>query len=247
MGHSDLEITRLITVTLNLLNKKLITIEELESLKLETNRNNVWFRISFNYFGNYNYKDALNIQMWWKRNTKNYCASIKRLYDQKKKIKLEIFLNSEDVVNLKNFEKNYRIYKNDSKTRKKFSQPFDDYISRILQNYGIKCWLRCKYNWFNEFSLSHSYWRGLFKCISTGCNQEYSLYIDKRFGLDTKNVIIIVEFENNTCHIDKIDKNIRVFGEKRREEAVKINSNGVLNYTADNFIENLALDENGNY
>ena len=101
--------------------------------------------------------------------------------------------------------------------------------------------------WFNEFSLSHSYWRGLFKCISTGCNQEYSLCIDKRFGLDTKNVIIIVEFENNTCHIDKIEKNIRVFGEKRREEAVKINSNGVLNYTADNFIENLALDENGNY
>ena len=65
--------------------------------------------------------------------------------------------------------------------RKKFKTEFDNILSQHLQNLGLKCWLRCKYNWFREINsqkISSPLWRGLFKCIDKDCKNTFEAKIE---------------------------------------------------------------------
>ena len=240
-NKSKLEVNRLVQVTNQLLNDKIIKISELENTKLLSNKSNVWFIICVSYFGNYVYKNALNIFSWWTRDSEKFKSKIRNAILQEKSNKTEIILLTDQLDIIKNYAKDYRIFKNDSKLRKKFSRPFDDFISEILQKKGFNCWLKCKYNWFSKsFNKKNNknFWKGVYNCISKDCSNIFVCYIREPFVFEDKCVKIEIEYEENFKHKEKVHKTIRIIGDERIEESWKINSNGSLDYMNENIILN---------
>ena len=146
-------------------------------------RKNIFNQICIDIFGNnFEYKDCLRLHKWWLKNTNNFRNLIyehtAKMNCSKKSIVLD--LDVQDLKLLKNLIGDYKIMKTKSCIRRKFKKEFDNFISLKLQNLGLKCWLKCKSNWFkknNSRKISAAFWKGTFVCIDNECKNLFKATI----------------------------------------------------------------------
>ena len=204
----------------------------LQGHSLNRSLENIFFKISERIYGNNstkeNFKETAKLFFWWKRNTYDF----RKLVEEKISLvdsdisnteKFEIKLSQSTWLFLQNFKKTYLINDKSGKImRKKFSTEFDDYISKILQDKGIMCWMRSKYNWFrSENSQKNSvFWRGKFNCLDPECNNTFNLTIEKQEFIN--DIVIKIDFTSRYQHKEKFNPRPRCFGKSRTEEAKKI-------------------------
>jgi hypothetical protein len=124
------------------------------------------------------------------------------------------------------------------KRRKTFLSTFDNLLTLKLQKNGIKCWLKCRSNWFSKEGGNNAHaWKGSFNCVSEKCDILYEAVINESIRINT-NVCIDVTWCGLANH-DKIIKNIRCSGSTRFAVAMESIAKGVANYQIDQ-----KLDEN---
>lgn len=127
------------------------------------------------------------------------------------------------------------------KSRKKFLVGFDRVLAKKLQSNGIKCWIKCEYNWFGAEKFNRLYWTGLYKCSS--CNIKYKCCIES-FPCN-KSIELLVRWEGDCSHDKLTDSKSqkRIEGLTRLTFAQKIIADGCLNLTANEFLDAKNLDE----
>ena len=256
MGQSDLSIDKLVKITVEVL--LLNNLKTLDNINLSRKSDNIWSQLSYKYFNNYDYKNSLNVANWWKRNVKKYADIIKNIFvDQKIEHKhsfhnnsasktVILKFNSTEFLSLKSFVGNYE--------RPKFKSEFDDFLSEKIQNLGIKCWLKCKFNWFRNSNKNNlnACWRGVFVCINhPNCLNKFEALMftnnDLLNNSTTNNFFHIFEkelftitlnYEQQTVHDTFLKKEIRCTGKKREEQNLEILQHGLTNSQTNNVIFN---------
>lgn len=126
---------------------------------------------------------------------------------------------------------------------------FSNFLSEKLQNYGIKCWLKCNYNWLKKKSSQKTtspFWKGIFSCVN--CKKRFFATIHKELedSKQNKDVIIFVNFEDISKHDDKIKPRIRCKGDKRLELAKELMYESTSNVISKNILGNYKKPINGN-
>ncbi len=61
--------------------------------------------------------------------------------------------------------------------KRRLGKGFSDYISGKLQDTGIKCWLKCYYNWILQVIKNSVIWHGIYNCINKSCNKEFKIVL----------------------------------------------------------------------
>ena len=252
MGYSNIALDDLVKVTLKVMVENNLT--DLNNFKLTRSHSNIWHMISSKYFKNNEYRNAKNVYSWWQRNTKNYKRIINNLINEKEiqeKCNLIVHINYEDWIILLTYIGDYK--------RKKFRSEFDDFLSEKLQQKGLKCWLKCKYNWFRESTCSKinkEFWRGIFTCVDDNCLNEFEALINENI-IEKRNetfdeilkkdfFVINVFFYEKTFHEEKIKRKQRCFGKYRKQQLNEILASGLTNCQSNNIIFNQIYSDRGN-
>jgi hypothetical protein len=171
MVKSGIEIETLIDVTLNYMRLNKLNIDQLDDSKpskaIKNRETNHWYKLAKEYYKKdiLLEKDILNIFSWWKRDTANYRSQvISRLEKQLIKkcssstvidtdysdsilsniIEKEFVLKEEDFLKIRSFIIN--------KKRPVLNYKFTSFLSSILQQNGINCWLKNKHNYLRKLS-----------------------------------------------------------------------------------------------
>jgi hypothetical protein len=259
---SNLDIKKLVQITIRTILKYNVNLDQ-EPLKRPKNLNDptildVWNKISYEFFKTIEYKNTLNIFSWWHRNTNKYASIVRAKMkefeedtamewepsEEISKNEIKIQLSDQDIEKLESFVRQYQL-------RFRFDTKFDNFLSERLQQYGIKCWLRSKSNWFKKQSsqkISAPYWRGLFSCSESKCTNTFKAYIKNELK---KNSSIIFSRKINQAEnciyvcLDKASNNhdliipkVRCSGKERSEQELEILAKGVTNVVIDNSIHN---------
>ena len=260
----DQDLKKLVYVTINLINKN--NIKNLNDLKLTRKGNDIWHQIGLEYKNENSYKNVLNIFTRWKRNTKNYREDVLILLNREKenseyeeKMNLsnedEILLNQTDptlkktiIVEISENEwKSINQFVSNGK-RKKLNQSFSNFLSDKLQQNGLKCWLKSKYNWLSQSKcLTKPFAYGIYICVDENCKNKFQVHFDclgkilnvnHQSGMEKNIKRIFVSYEEKTIHFKKVMKTAFCSGIEREEESKKIMSLGLSNTLTHNILEN---------
>lgn len=139
-----------------------------------------------------------------------------------------------------------------SKSRSSFNVHFDDFLNVKLQEKGLNCWLKNKFNYFrgnNNTKNIEKLWSGKYTCIQNGCDNDFSAYIlnsnlNEKFD-EMDEASIHVRFFDKSSHKDKVKKNIRCAGTEREKQKLFVCSNGLSNTLSENILHNNSIGENG--
>ena len=206
--------------------------------------NNIWNIICLKLFNNISYAEANKIfKIWHNKTSKlaeqvlSLCGSIengdKNGGNGSNPISLAI--SAVDWVILSTYIVN--------SPRRRFTSQFTDFLSEKLQENGIKCWLRCSYNWFKKSDSQKSsspFWQGVYKCTDPSCSNTFSAFIHSIIQYESSNcVIIFVDVnEGNTKHKNIVLKKIRCIRDERLAQAKEIALDTSLNCHAKNILHN---------
>ena len=211
---------------------------------------NFWNMLSLRYFKKITFQNALKLNKSWHRLTSGYAKQVNTCYtntncvSSEENIQFKIKFTPEEWVILQTF-----VVRN---IRSSFSHQFSDFLSKKLQNIGIKCWVRCKHNWFrrNKSRKANSpFWNGVYICIDSKCKQIFKTTIIEPLEINSlKDVILFVEKNNEESHTEKISKNIVCSSLKRISQANELFINKPLNCKTSNILHNVLQDnQNGLY
>lgn len=127
--------------------------------------------------------------------------------------------------------------------RKRINNKFaNDFLTKIIAKYNLKCVLSCKYNWLKADSSRKkdcTYWRGIFFCIN--CKTNYKTEIKNQPNLCDKNTFLEIEFDD--ILLCKELKKTRYNGEKREILANEIKLKGYSKLKSENIIYNSAFPD----
>ena len=245
MSFSKFNLEKLIQITKDILVKNKIF--SLEKIKLSRKPENIWKQIALNYFENDSHTNAFCIYQWFQRNYQNFATFIEDItnsaenVDQKTKHEfIELKIDQSEILKLKSYIGNYN--------RSKFKKDFDVFLSKKLQILGIKCWLKCKYNWFSKSTCTKNpYWKGVFECIDPNCPNVFKASINKIFDQNdsifllnerNKTLSIRIQYTQNNIHKKFLTKNIKCSGKSREEQNTEILAYGLTNCQTNNVIFN---------
>lgn len=165
MSQTKMNIKKLVNIAKEILSEDIISnIDEIPLSR--TDLNNIWNKISQEYYGNIEFKNSLNIKSWWVRNTNNFRTILKNILQNK-----EQTIKKKYSIDIDHKEWIYLQGQISSSGRERFKVGMSHFLSKKLQERGVKCYLTCKYNWFKEKKSQKTespYWKGLYVCTEKG-------------------------------------------------------------------------------
>jgi hypothetical protein len=197
-------------------------------------REGVWGVLSKMCTGEYSFKEAIYIKYLWEKakksklsnNVRNYLIQEykrSKLDDELSEFRIEIAQST--LTEIYGTESNFidlsfnsslwcdllKHYVTVSGKRKRFKVNFDNILTSKLQEAGVNCWLKSKWNW-----LSHQgkKWNGVYGCLLEDCDIEYKCHLDS-IGVDG-NAKIIVNWKDSDNFHEKITKIKRFEGERNK-------------------------------
>lgn len=146
MKTTQINLNKLFTITVNVMLKHSIT--DLACFKMKkSDQSNIWNVICFEYLNSYDNLFSKTLYNWWHRDTNKYNSIVKNrlsfLCEISSDKTIIIEIESEKWIEM---EKNIGNYNN----RKTFKVHFHDFLSQKVQENGINCWFKCKFNWFRS-------------------------------------------------------------------------------------------------
>ncbi|CAF1061763.1 unnamed protein product [Brachionus calyciflorus] len=203
-------------------------IDPIKFPKLSRSDDNVWSKISENYFGIKSHANALIIFTWYRRNTQNFAKNVE--------IEIENSLKADplkcDTENFENIEiiftkSDFNRFKVSGTERKRLLVDFEEAINIKLSQQGFNCYFRNNYNWFKKEndSKKKEIWSGLYTCIEPSCSNFIKTSILDR---NKENITVFVLYSGINDH-EKINKKLRVSGIERKKLGIRLKADGVLN------------------
>ena len=170
----------------------------------------------------------------WKRNTSSYKTVVIESINIKNQSKIEIQFNT--------LESNHILEKflsNTSKTRLLLG--FTNILSDKMQRSGIKCWLKCRSNYFLKGNNKN--WVGKYGCVDSNC----SLIYNASGTFNSQNVILNVSWNGIIPSHEKLSPKLRISGEKRKKQALTLMADGINATRSNNILFNSKNDEISKY
>ena len=161
----------------------------------------------------------------------------------KKKVLISLNLTNERVISVKFTPEEWGHMLNTATNaaKCKFLVKFDDFLSKKLQDHGLKCWLRSNGN--NRLKKT-VLWEGKFTCMENKCEIfDYRCFAEKNMGND---VSVHVIYRNNIVSHDKLINKLRVTGNERFNQKFSLAANGILNTQAFNSNYNKEINDPSN-
>lgn len=225
-NRKNINFHKLVQITIEfLISENLVPDELTGSCRGEDNK---WGKLCTKFFGSYRLKDSLYISTAWKRDMESYKTRVKDAwFERSKKI---ITLSTNEKNELKDFIQTFK------DGRKNFSSKFTSFISRKLQNLGLKCWLSCKSNWFRKEGSrkNGAFWNGSYFCIE--CGKKFKIIIKSE---DMETIHVVDSIQECNLHQEFVcEPKKRITGVKRQLIAQEIVSKGICNFRAENFLSN---------
>ena len=160
-----------------------------------------------------------------------------------------INLNKNEVEHIRSF---IRLFS--PADRKRFSSQFDDFLSKMLQDKGIRCWLKNLHNCFLKNTSNPKkktyIWRGKYVCVDKDCSNIFSAYMYNKTPYedisDIQDASLHVFYKKEPKHLTKINKRVRCTGASRDKQKQDLCSNGLTNTLSENVIFNSSNTENSN-
>ena len=110
----------------------------------------------------------------------------------------------------------------------------------LLQQKGIKCALRCSWNWFKKAS-SRKYkiplWKGTYLCKEAGCQNKFFLSVEACNKSDSLMLTISYSSDIN-IHDDFVSNSKRFSGKERDQIELEVFANGTSKMYNKNIIAN---------
>jgi hypothetical protein len=257
-----IKIKKLTKLMVYFIEKYKININEVHKVALARNKlKSFWLDISVRYFGYKSYVKQCLTRLWWLRNKDGIKTATLKEFKKKHN-----FNDDDDMMNIKknivlnninNDSKMFYIIKfemdewkflienclSTSQIRKKFTSKFDSALSIKLQEFGVKCWLKHSYNWFNESS-SAVFWRGKFHCIS--CLSIFEAIIENNNVNNTESVYIQLTYNDAlilTKHEEFMnpDRMKKITGKEREQLGIELLAFGTSNVISNNTVYNFNL------
>ncbi|CAF0843732.1 unnamed protein product [Brachionus calyciflorus] len=228
-----INLPRLVDITFKFLITNKISPDEM--IGSARGENNIWGRLSIEFFGEFSFTDSMFIQTLWKRDKDAFKTLVTERFNLRSEIKKNDKKQVSDIlIELEN--KNPEDFvKEDKDGREWLSAEFSSFISQKVQNSGIKCWLKCNYNWLRKKDgrKKGNYWNGKYSCIS--CKNEFKLWIsrEKSLYLHLKPLIFTGKHSEFILPKEK-----RITDHARLQLSYKIKSVGIANFRAENTFEN---------
>lgn len=237
----QLDIDKLAHITAKYLHRQ--QLKSLGDVKLsrKLNSENLYDQICLEYFQNADYKNKYRLYQLWNRNSYLFSDKVNTCL-----IKLVSEIESVILIEFSHDEWQNEINKNKEQygNRSKFTADFSVALSIKLQEQGIKCWIKCSYNWFKQKDSRFKnapFWRGKYTCIKEPiCKNNFLAEIVKNYDLNQEKKIQIqlkCSIKSNE-HKDFIKYSPRCSGEKRNDIAKEIMSIGIMNVQTNNIIHN---------
>lgn len=117
-----------------------------------------------------------------------------------------------------------------------------------MQQNGLKCWLKSKYNWLSQSKcLTKPFASGIYICVDENCKNKFQVHFDclgKILNVNDQSCMeknikrIYVSYEEKTIHFEKVMKIAFCSGKEREAESNKIMSLGLSNSLTHNILEN---------
>ena len=245
---------KLIISTIETLNKFKTTNSDLIALTRKPIIDNLWNHICFNLYGNINYINALNVFTMWQRDTLKYSTTIRNILRERSSLINEnnskTLIITIDYLNWKVLQAFIKNYNN----RLKFAKEFDNFLAQKIQDLGIKCWLKCSFNWFSSYESRKQTptWRGIYSCQEAECMNRFEATIfNKNILLDQheesfKDILIFVKFIETSSHTEAVLKRISCRGKQREEQGLNLLAFKTTMVQSDNILNNkLKSNHNG--
>lgn len=236
--NNSLNIDKLVQITVKYLKKQNLKSLDDVQVSRKLNSKNIYDLICLDYFQNTDYKNKYRISQLWKRNSNSFADKVKADFNKQsnENIILIEFSYDEWIIEL---EKNQEFYGK----RSKFNADFTVTFSIKLQQKGIKCWLKCCYNWFKQNQSLHknaAFWRGQYVCIKEPtCKNKFVAEITSDSEKYQKIIIKVMhEIKSDNDHTDFLKYTPRCSGELRDKTVKEIMSIGVMNVQTNNVIHN---------
>jgi len=167
------------------------------------------------FHGFYDKSKSLTIHSWFKRNQKNLATKVDAAIE-KNKTCFKLNFDSEEAK---------KIVKSliGGKERKFLRSGFTDMLNSKLKEKNIACWLKCKFNWIGVDST-----KGKYYCISCLVYFDFSIATPLEKDLSFTAHLFYKDKITNHENVTSSDNSIR--GQKRKEVALSLKSEGVLNF-----------------
>lgn len=170
MKKSNIDIPKLVEITTKYF--RIRKIDPKKYPKLSMCKENIWRKITQEYFGDFFYKNELIIFKRFQRNTDCY-ANLVENGIKSDHLKM---CNKENLqsIDIEFDRKDFELFKISRTQRKRLLVDFEQSLNEKLQLKGFNCYFECNYNWFkNEKSLNNEKvinWKGLYECIDPKCS-----------------------------------------------------------------------------
>ncbi len=132
----------------------------------------------------------------------------------------------------------YKEYAISSGSRRKLSCNFNIFLTSVIQDEGLRCSLRCSYNWLRQDvprKKSAPLWRGNYFC--KGCRKEFKCCIGNDFLLE------INHSASSECHKESLANVKSTRGSERKQSALEIKAYG----TSAIYNKNMIFNQNCSY
>lgn len=233
---------RLIVSTIDFLNNRKQTNLDLAPITRKPDKENIWNQICLDLYGDVNYNRALNIFRMWQRDTMKYSSTVRNILKVKSisiiENDFETFIVSIDSSDWKKLlTACIRIYNN----RSKFSNQFDNFLAQKLQDLGLKCWIKCKFNWFSKFQSRKKVarWRGIYKCQDVQCKNKFEAAIYNENELQNQQeILVFVKYTVRNSHSSKLFKKLSYRGESREQQGIELLAFKTTNVLNENLVHN---------
>lgn len=159
-----------------------------------------------------------------KNNNENKKIDSQKIYES------SISLKRDEWEKLKNISLN--------KSKNDLNQNFIFFLSFKLQEIGLNCWLKCRYNRFSKrhsFNSKNPYWKGYF-CCNKECGLDLTSSIQKNNNSD-KEILIGLRWFGMTYH-EKAEPLVRCSGILRELIGNRIFEISLPNTKAENILFN---------
>lgn len=133
--------------------------------------------------------------------------------------------------------------------RRRFIQEFDHELnSRLRNQVGLNCWLKCKHNWFRQTASIRDdkpYWRGSFACAHKKCLLQFDCFV-QRVECQDLVVNMQVRWSGQSKHAEhRVQRQCR--GEARKTMSLKAIALGVGRTQSHNIVRNRETGAIGMY
>lgn len=215
----------LIEKTVNfMVNNKLDYLNPNEKL---SNREGVWAKLSELVFQEqFTISNALYLSKNWERDRNGFRTLVLKLVKNSNENTqntnyLQFSLLYSDWLEIQKF------VSTDKNQRKYFLCDFDKWLSSNLQKQGIKCFIKCSFNYFSR--KPDPVWKGLYKCID--CKNNFSIRI-LNIG---KKYTLYAYWNKSINHEFFVEPPTpRICGEKRKNLSYELKAKGVSNFVSEN-------------